>query len=113
MKLSKIHLMLKFGCLSMLSIIALAGCTTTPTSSAFERQRYLESFIGKSSETIQSQLNLSQLGYQNISPGLLTPRSPNLSCRASDQHSTPHGRQPCSRARERFSRTDSERLKWL
>ena len=73
MKLSKIHLMLKFGCLSMLSIIALAGCTTTPTSSAFERQRYLESFIGKSSATIQSQLNLSQLGYQNISPGLLRP----------------------------------------
>jgi hypothetical protein len=73
MKLSKMHFTLKLGCLSMLSAIILASCTTAPTSSAFERQRYLESFIGKSSETIQSQLNLSQLGYQNISAGKLSP----------------------------------------
>ena len=50
-----------------------AACTTTPTTSSYERQRYLESFIGKSSQTIQAQLNLSQLGYQNISPGQLHP----------------------------------------
>ena len=73
MKLSQNCFSFKFGMLSILSGFVLASCTTTPTSSTYERERYLTSFIGKSSQTIQSQLNLSQLGYQNISAGKLSP----------------------------------------
>ena len=33
-----------------------------------ERERYLASFIGQSSQTIQAELDLSKLGYQRTSP---------------------------------------------
>lgn len=72
MKLSPVHFSLNWGFVCMLSIIALAGCTTAPTSSIAERERYLESFIGKSSQTIQSQLNLSKIGYQYAYPAELS-----------------------------------------
>ena len=52
----------------VLSIVLLTGCTTTSTISSVERERYLASFIGQSSQTIQAGLNLSKLGYQRTSP---------------------------------------------
>src|SRR5690554_3103627 len=61
-----IHPILSMGC--VLSIVLLAGCTTTSTISSVERERYLASFIGQSSQTIQAELNLSKLGYQRTSP---------------------------------------------
>ena len=61
-----IHPILSMGC--VLSIVLLAGCTTTSTLSSVERERYLASFIGQSSQTIQAELDLSKLGYQRTSP---------------------------------------------
>lgn len=77
MKLSMIFplgfLHLHFGSVAICSAILLSACAATSTVPSYERHRYLESFIGKSSETIRTQLNLSQLGYQNISPAELHP----------------------------------------
>lgn len=47
--------------LSLLSICSLTACTTT---SQFDRELYLKSFIGKSSEYIYNNLDLSKIGYQ-------------------------------------------------
>ena len=44
----------------------LTACTTTSTTTAMQRDAYLEQFIGQSSQTIQAKLNLSSIGYQQV-----------------------------------------------
>ena len=77
MKLSMIFsldsLRLYSGSVVVFSAILLSACATTSTMTSYERHRYIASFIGQSSETIRTQLNLSQLGYQNINPAELHP----------------------------------------
>lgn len=77
MKLSMIFsldsLRLHFSSVVIFSAILLSACATTSTMTSYERHRYLASFIGQSSETIRTDLDLSQLGYQNISPAELYP----------------------------------------
>lgn len=77
MKLSMIFsldsLRIQFSSVAIFSAILLSACATTSTMTSYERHRYLASFIGQSSETIRTHLNLSHLGYQNISPAEIHP----------------------------------------
>ncbi|MDN5511088.1 hypothetical protein [Acinetobacter sp.] len=52
------------GCCTAFSL--LTACTTTSTTTAMQRDAYLEQFIGQSSQTIQAKLNLSSIGYQQV-----------------------------------------------
>lgn len=52
----------------LIALILLAGCATSPSMSAMQRKAYLQQFIGKSSDEIRTQLDLSSLGYQQVSP---------------------------------------------
>ena len=56
------------ACLSLFGL--LGGCASLPTT-AQQRDAYLQQFIGQSSQTIQKQLDLSQLGYQHVQPPIL------------------------------------------
>ncbi|RKG31795.1 hypothetical protein [Acinetobacter tianfuensis] len=51
------------------------GCATAPIMSAAERENYLQRFIGQSSTSIQANLNLENLGYQNASEPVLNSNS--------------------------------------
>lgn len=59
-------------CMSLLTTLCLLyGCATSPTTTAQQRDTYLQQFIGQSSQTIQTKLDLRQLGYQQVlSPSL-------------------------------------------
>ena len=53
--------------LSLMTVLCLLyGCTTSATTSAQQRDAYLQRFIGQSSQTIQTKLNLSSIGYQQV-----------------------------------------------
>lgn len=56
------------ACLSLFAL--LGGCASLPTT-AQQRDAYLQQFIGHSSQSIQQQLDLSQLGYQHMKPAVL------------------------------------------
>ncbi|MEQ1106556.1 hypothetical protein [Acinetobacter seifertii] len=57
-----IHTLCRISLFSMM-LIYLNGCATTPRQSV-NLQEYLKSFLGKSSTTIQQELNLRSLGFQ-------------------------------------------------
>ncbi|TCH65051.1 hypothetical protein [Acinetobacter sp. ANC 4862] len=59
-------------CMSLLTTLCLLyGCATSPTTTAQQRDTYLQQFIGQSSQIIQTKLDLRQLGYQQVlSPSL-------------------------------------------
>lgn len=57
-------LQLPFLLLAALS--ALYGCAASPPMNAMQREAYLQQFIGKSSDDIRAQLDLSRLGYQQL-----------------------------------------------
>ncbi len=48
------------------SLLLLHGCVSSPSMNAMQREAYLQQFIGKSSEDIRAQLDLSRLGYQQL-----------------------------------------------
>ncbi len=52
---------------SLFAILGLLyGCTTSPTTSAAQRDAYLQQFIGQSSQSIQARLDLTRIGYQQV-----------------------------------------------
>ena len=53
------------------SLCLLYGCATSPTTSAQQRDAYLQQFIGQSSHTIEANLDLKQLGYQQVQAPML------------------------------------------
>lgn len=57
-------LQLPFLLLAALS--ALYGCAASPSMNAMQREAYLQQFIGKSSDDIRAQLDLSRLSYQQL-----------------------------------------------
>lgn len=57
-----IHTLCRISLFSIM-LIYLNGCATTPRQSV-NLQEYLKSFLGKSSTTIQQELNLRGLGFQ-------------------------------------------------
>ncbi|TEU28266.1 hypothetical protein E2R16_07430 [Acinetobacter seifertii] len=57
-----IHTLCRISLFSMM-LIYLNGCATAPRQSV-NLQEYLKSFLGKSSTTIQQELNLRGLGFQ-------------------------------------------------
>ncbi|AZC03284.1 TPA: hypothetical protein ACGCCX_003977 [Acinetobacter nosocomialis] len=57
-----IHTLCRISLFSMM-LIYLNGCATAPSQSV-GLQEYLKSFLGKSSTTIQQELNLRSLGFQ-------------------------------------------------
>ncbi|QNX87206.1 hypothetical protein [Acinetobacter seifertii] len=57
-----IHTLCRISLFSMM-LIYLNGCATAPRQSV-NLQEYLKSFLGKSSTTIQQELNLRSLGFQ-------------------------------------------------
>ena len=57
---------LVFGLFSIL-LLGLAGCTHSPSTSQTDREAYLQQFIGQSSQSIDRNLDLKRLGYQQIS----------------------------------------------
>lgn len=52
------------GCCTAFSL--LNACTTTSTTTAMQRDAYLQQFIGQSSQSIQANLDLSSIGYQQV-----------------------------------------------
>ena len=52
------------GCCTAFSL--LNACTTTSTTTAMQRDTYLQQFIGQSSQSIQANLDLSSIGYQQV-----------------------------------------------
>ncbi|MFH7767296.1 hypothetical protein [Acinetobacter sp. BSP-28] len=53
--------------LSLFAILCLLyGCTTSPTTSAQQRDAYLQQFIGQTSQSIQAKLNLTSIGYKQV-----------------------------------------------
>ena len=48
------------------SLLLLHGCASSPSMNAMQREAYLQQFIGKSSDDIRAQLDLSRLGYQQL-----------------------------------------------
>ena len=48
-------------------LFSLSACTSPLSSSQIDREAYLQSFIGQSSELIDQNLDLKRLGYQQIS----------------------------------------------
>ena len=53
--------------LGLMTVLCLLyGCTTPSTTTAMQRDAYLQQFIGQSSQTIQTKLNLSSIGYQQV-----------------------------------------------
>ena len=55
------------------SLLLLHGCVLSPSMNAMQREAYLQQFIGKSSADIRAQLDLSRIGYQQVSPPVLSP----------------------------------------
>ncbi len=53
-------------------LLLLSACSHTPTLSPAQRDAYLQQFIGQSSDTIYSQLDLSKLGYQQVNEPILS-----------------------------------------
>lgn len=47
--------------------IGLSACQSTSKTPQIDRDTYLQQFIGQSSQSIRSRLNLKQLGYQQVS----------------------------------------------
>ena len=45
----------------------LSACQSTSRSPQIDRDAYLEQFLGQSSQSIRSRINLKQLGYQQVS----------------------------------------------
>ena len=52
------------GCCTAFSL--LNACTTTSTTTAMQRDTYLQQFIGQTSQSIQANLDLSSIGYQQV-----------------------------------------------
>ncbi|WP_425915901.1 hypothetical protein [Acinetobacter sp. TSRC1-2] len=52
------------GCCTAFGL--LTACTTTSTTTAMQRDAYLQQFIGQSSQTIQANLDLGSIGYQQV-----------------------------------------------
>ena len=48
-------------------LFSLSACASPLSSSQIDREAYLQSFIGQSSELIDQNLDLKRLGYQQIS----------------------------------------------
>ena len=48
------------------TVCLLYGCATSPTTTAQQRDTYLQQFIGQSSQSIQANLDLSSIGYQQV-----------------------------------------------
>ena len=57
------------------AVVLLTACTTTSTTTAMQRDAYLQQFIGQSSHTIQTKLDLRQLGYQQVQPPIVASNS--------------------------------------
>ena len=52
------------GCCTVFSL--LTACTTTSTTTAMQRDAYLQQFIGQTSQSIQAKLDLNSIGYQQV-----------------------------------------------
>ena len=53
--------------LGLFAILGLLyGCTTSPLTSAQQRDAYLQQFIGQTSQNIQAKLDLNSIGYQQV-----------------------------------------------
>ncbi|OTG64463.1 hypothetical protein B9T29_00310 [Acinetobacter sp. ANC 3903] len=53
--------------LALMTVLCLLyGCTTSATTSAQQRDTYLQQFIGQTSQSIQAKLDLSSIGYQQV-----------------------------------------------
>ncbi|OAL79990.1 hypothetical protein AY606_04940 [Acinetobacter sp. SFB] len=50
------------GCCTAFALVT--ACTTTPMTTTMQRDAYLQQFIGKSSQSIEANLDLSSIGYQ-------------------------------------------------
>ena len=48
------------------TVCVLYGCATSPTTTAQQRDAYLQQFIGQTSQSIQAKLDLSSIGYQQV-----------------------------------------------
>lgn len=55
--------------------LSLSGCVTTPSSTRAERDAYLAQFVGQSSQKIRQQLDLSLLGYEQVSPAQISAQT--------------------------------------
>lgn len=54
---------------------SLSACVTTPSSTRAERDAYLAQFVGQSSQQIRQQLDLSLLGYEQVSSPQISPQA--------------------------------------
>jgi hypothetical protein len=53
--------------LGLFAILGLLyGCTTSPLTTAQQRDAYLQQFIGQTSQNIQAKLDLNSIGYQQL-----------------------------------------------
>lgn len=68
--MSFLHIIALFVTLGLLS-----GCTTYSTTSIEQRDAYLQKFLGESSQHIQANLHLSELGYQQVHPPIVDSNS--------------------------------------
>ncbi|ANF80971.1 hypothetical protein A3K93_01395 [Acinetobacter sp. NCu2D-2] len=57
----------------LLAFSMIAGCTSTPSMNSHDRELYLNSFVGQSSEYIYNHLDLSKMGYEQSQPPELSP----------------------------------------
>jgi hypothetical protein len=48
------------------TVCLLYGCATSPMTTAQQRDTYLQQFIGQTSQSIQANLDLSSIGYQQV-----------------------------------------------
>lgn len=48
------------------TVCVLYGCATSPMTTAQQRDAYLQQFIGQTSQSIQANLDLSSIGYQQV-----------------------------------------------
>ena len=59
----------------VLLAFSLSACVTTPSSTRAERDAYLAQFVGQSSQQIRQQLDLSLLGYEQVSSPQISPQA--------------------------------------
>ena len=66
---------LQFSLFIITALTALYGCMSSPTMNTTQREAYLQQYIGLSSSQIQKQLDLSRIGYQQVSAPTLQGNS--------------------------------------
>ena len=63
--MSFLHTFSLFAILGLMMSL-LYGCSTSPTTSAQQRDAYLQQFIGQTSQSILARLDLNSIGYQQV-----------------------------------------------